>query len=201
MLLGDAVLIFVFRLKVILFNNLQTLQKTVRREHTETQTWFPVLYVRKTLSVQLELLLVLLVKLEVLRMRTGRSVVSTNNKKTVRFMGKCGSFILVIMHWESNAYHMSLLQFIRREMVKHIVSLNKVCSIIVHKTCNTVKQVESTSYRDNISGECKAGTFRKLEMGSCMKCGKNTISTAGATSCTACAAGTVANKERTKCGE
>ena len=38
MLLGDAVLIFVFRLKVILFNNLQTLQKTVRREHTETQT-------------------------------------------------------------------------------------------------------------------------------------------------------------------
>ena len=59
----------------------------------------------------------------------------------------------------------------------------------------------NTSIIRCISVSCPAGTYRNSDVSSCSECEINSISTEGASSCAACAAGTVADKERTKCGE
>ena len=55
-----------------------------------------------------------------------------------------------------------------------------------------------------ISEKCPAGKYRRLGMTTCAKCESDTngvSETPGAEMCTTCPAGTVANEDRTKCGE
>ena len=54
---------------------------------------------------------------------------------------------------------------------------------------------------NQISALCPAGTYLPANKTYCLHCEGNKISNEGSSSCTPCETGTVANKEKTECGE